>query len=431
MGMAPKTARLYRGMTTDANGQRVAQVEEVPIATIEKGDVLEVRAGDHIPVDGQVTWASSFMNDEGAYVDESMINGEPAPALKQRGSEALAGTIVSQGQLRVKATKTGDDTTLAQITHMVEAAQGSKAPIQRTVDRIALIFVPAVAAIALVTFVTWWATGGNAALPQAILSAVSVLVVACPCALGLATPTALMVGMGKAARRNILVKDAMVLERIRKVDAVVMDKTGTLTIPNPSIDFTQADNLAPEERETLKPNAKEAMQELKRLGIDVYLMSGDKEEAVAYWAKKAGISHYRSQAKPQDKELLVRQLQGEGHCVAMVGDGINDSQALALANVSIAMAKGTDVAIDVSQMTLMSDDMTRIPEALRLSQQTIGMVRQNLFWAFIYNVLSIPLAAGAAHLAGINFQITPSWASAMMAISSLSVVFNSLRLRLK
>ena len=431
MGMAPKTARLYRGMKTGADGQRVAQVEEVPIATIEKGDVLEVRAGDRIPVDGQVTWATSFMTSDGAYIDESMINGEPAPALKQCGSEALAGTIVSQGMLRVKATKTGDATALAQIIRMVEAAQGSKAPVQRTVDRIALVFVPVVVAISLITFVAWYAIGGNTALPNAILSAVSVLVVACPCALGLATPTALMVGMGKAARRNILVKDAKALESIRKVDALVMDKTGTLTIPNPSIDFTKADSLAPEERETLKPNAKDAMQELKRLGVEVYLMSGDKEDAVSYWAEKAGITHHQSRVQPQDKEALVRQLQDEGHCVAMAGDGINDSQALALADVSIAMAKGTDVAIDVAQMTLMSDDMMRIPEALRLSQQTIGMVHQNLFWAFIYNILSIPLAAGAAHLVGIDFQITPSWASAMMACSSLSVVFNSLRLKWK
>lgn len=431
MGMAPKTARLYRGMKTGADGQRVAQVEEVPIATIEKGDVLEVRAGDRIPVDGQVTWATSFMTSDGAYIDESMINGEPAPALKQCGSEALAGTIVSQGMLRVKATKTGDATALAQIIRMVEAAQGSKAPVQRTVDRIALVFVPVVVAISLITFVAWWTIGGNTALPNAILSAVSVLVVACPCALGLATPTALMVGMGKAARRNILVKDAKALESIRKVDALVMDKTGTLTIPNPNIDFTKADSLAPEDRETLKPNAKDAMQELKRLGVDVYLMSGDKEEAVGYWAEKAGITHHQSRVQPQDKEALVRQLQDEGHCVAMAGDGINDSQALALADVSIAMAKGTDVAIDVAQMTLMSDDMMRIPEALKLSQQTIGMVHQNLFWAFIYNILSIPLAAGAAHLVGIDFQITPSWASAMMACSSLSVVFNSLRLKWK
>ena len=431
MGMAPKTARLYRGMKTGADGQRVTMVEEVPIATIEKGDVLEVRAGDRIPVDGQVTWATSFMTSDGAYIDESMINGEPAPAIKQCGSEALAGTIVSQGMLRVKATKTGDATALAQIIRMVEAAQGSKAPVQRTVDRIALVFVPVVAAISLVTFVAWWAIGGNTALPNAILSAVSVLVVACPCALGLATPTALMVGMGKAARRNILVKDAKALESIRKVDALVLDKTGTLTIPNPNIDFTKADSLAPEERETLKPNARDAMQELERLGVDVYLMSGDKEEAVSYWAEKAGIRHHQSQVQPHDKEALVRRLQDEGHCVAMAGDGINDSQALALADVSIAMAKGTDVAIDVAQMTLMSDDMMRIPEALRLSQQTIGMVHQNLFWAFIYNILSIPLAAGAAHLAGIDFQITPSWASAMMACSSLSVVFNSLRLKWK
>ena len=286
-----------------------------------------------------------------------------------------------------------------------------------------------VAVIALATFLIWWAVGGTNALPHAILSAVAVLVIACPCALGLATPTSLMVGMGKAAQHNILIKDATTLERIRRVDAMVIDKTGTLTIPNPAIDFTRADTLPMEERETLKPHTREAMERLRQMGVEVYMMSGDREEAAAYWAEKAGIGHYRSRVQPQDKEDLVRQLQGEGHCVAMVGDGINDSQALALADVSIAMGKGTDVAIDVAQMTLMGDDLRRIPEALTLSQRTVGMVRQNLFWAFIYNVVCIPAAAGVPHLFGVDFQITPTWASALMACSSLSVVLNSLRLK--
>ena len=429
MGMTPKTARLYKGEQTAADGTKSAIVEEVPISTITCGDIVEVQAGDRIPVDGTVRWASSFMTADGAYVDESMITGEPSPALKQAGSDVLAGTIVSQGRLRMRAQKTGSDTALAQIIKMVEQAQGSKAPVQRTVDRIARIFVPVVAAIALATFLIWWAVGGTNALPHAILSAVAVLVIACPCALGLATPTSLMVGMGKAAQHNILIKDATALERIRRVDAMVIDKTGTLTIPNPAIDFTRADTLPMEERETLKPHTREAMERLRQMGVEVYMMSGDREEAAAYWAEKAGIGHYRSRVQPQDKEDLVRQLQGEGHCVAMVGDGINDSQALALADVSIAMGKGTDVAIDVAQMTLMGDDLRRIPEALTLSQRTVGMVRQNLFWAFIYNVVCIPAAAGVPHLFGVDFQITPTWASALMACSSLSVVLNSLRLK--
>ncbi|MBO4850320.1 MAG: heavy metal translocating P-type ATPase [Prevotella sp.] len=427
--MAPKTARIYQGERTAADGSRQPILEEVPIATIEKGDVVEVRAGDRIPVDGVVTWATSFMTTDGAYVDEAMVSGEPAPALKQAGSEVLAGTVLSQGRLRLKARKTGDDTTLAHIIKMVEEAQGSKSPVQRTVDRIARWFVPAVAAFALATFIAWWVAGGNAALPQAIMSAVAVLVVACPCALGLATPTALMVGIGKAATHNILIKDAAALEQIRKVDAMVIDKTGTLTNPNPDIDFTKADTLRPEQRETLKPHAQEAIAQLHDMGVEVYLMSGDNEEATNFWARQVGIAHVRSRVQPKDKEGLVADLQKQGRCVAMVGDGINDTQALARADVSIAMGKGTDVAIDVAQTTLIGDDLRHIPQALNISRQTVGMVRQNLFWAFIYNVVSIPLAAGAARLAGIDFQITPAWASAMMACSSISVVLNSLRLK--
>jgi len=297
------------------------------------------------------------------------------------------------------------------------------------VDRAALIFVPVVAAIALVTFLAWWLIGGNAALPQAILSAVAVLVVACPCAMGLATPTALMVGIGKAAEKQILIKDAAALESLRKVDVLVTDKTGTLTIPNQNIDFTKADDLPLEEREHLKPHAREAMSELQRNDIEVYMMSGDKEEAARYWAEKAGIAHYQSKVLPQDKENLVKKLQAEGKKVAMVGDGINDTQALALADVSIAIGKGTDVAMDVAQVTLMGDDLGALPEAVRLSRQTVKMIWQNLFWAFIYNIVCIPLAAGMLHLFGINFQITPMWASALMAFSSVSVVLNSLRLK--
>ena len=300
---------------------------------------------------------------------------------------------------------------------------------QRTADKIARIFVPTVLGIAILTFILWWTIGGSAMLPNAILSAVSVLVIACPCALGLATPTALMVGIGKAAEKNILIKDATALEEIRRVNAIVIDKTGTLTIPNLNVDFTQANDLALDERETLKPYAREAMQELQNEGIDVYMMSGDKEEAAKYWADKAGIKHHRSRVMPQDKENLVRQLQSEGKHVAMIGDGINDSQALAAADVSIAMGKGTDVAMDVAQVTLMGTDLRRIPEAIRLSKKTVGMIHQNLFWAFIYNVICIPLAAGLPYLFGAHWQITPMLASALMAFSSVSVVMNSLRLK--
>ncbi|WP_304155471.1 cation-translocating P-type ATPase [Hoylesella buccalis] len=420
MGLSPKTAHLVSG----------EQTEDVPLSTVKIGDVLEVRAGEKVPVDGEVTWATSFMLEDGAYVDESMITGEPTPALKQVGASVLAGTVISQGKLRFKAQQIGEHTALAQIIQMVQQAQGSKAPVQRVVDKLALVFVPVVMGVAVLTFALWWLLGGNEALPQAILSAVSVLVIACPCAMGLATPTALMVGIGKAAEKNVLIKDATALESLRKVNAMVIDKTGTLTIPNQQIDFTKADDLPLEARETLKPNAREAMLELQNeAGVEVYMMSGDKEEAADYWAQKVGIRHYQSKVLPQDKENLVRKLQREGKQVAMVGDGINDTQALALADVSIAMGRGTDVAMDVAQVTMMGDDLRRLPQAIRLSKKTVSMIRQNLFWAFIYNIVCIPLAAGVLHLFNLNFQITPMWGSALMAFSSVSVVLNSLRLK--
>lgn len=420
MGLQPKTARLIDG----------DKIEEVPLSTIGRGDVIEVRAGEKIPVDGIVTEAESFMTADAAYIDEAMITGEPTPVAKRKGDSVMAGTIPSQGKLRMRAMQIGEKTALAQIIRMVQEAQGSKAPVQRIVDKAALVFVPVVAAIALVTFIVWWAIGGNAALPQAILSAVAVLVIACPCAMGLATPTALMVGMGKAAEKQILIKDAAALERLRKVDALVIDKTGTLTIPNQNVDFTKADDIDLETRETLKPNAAEAMSILQKEGIEVWMMSGDKEEAASYWAQKAGIQHYQSKVKPDDKQALVKKLQDEGKRVMMVGDGINDTQALALADVSMAIGRGTDVAMDVAQVTLMGDDLLAIPEAVKLSRKTVSMIWQNLFWAFVYNIVCIPLAAGALHIFGIDFQITPMWASGLMACSSLSVVLNSLRLKL-
>lgn len=420
MGLQPKTARLIDG----------DKIEEVPLSTIGRGDVIEVRAGEKIPVDGIVTEAESFMTADAAYIDEAMISGEPTPVAKRKGDSVMAGTIPSQGKLRMRAMQIGEKTALAQIIRMVQEAQGSKAPVQRIVDKAALVFVPVVAAIALVTFIVWWAIGGNAALPQAILSAVAVLVIACPCAMGLATPTALMVGMGKAAEKQILIKDAAALERLRKVDALVIDKTGTLTIPNQNVDFTKADDIDLETREALKPNAAEAMSILQKEGIEVWMMSGDKEEAASYWAQKAGIQHYQSKVKPDDKQALVKKLQDEGKRVMMVGDGINDTQALALADVSTAIGRGTDVAMDVAQVTLMGDDLMAIPEAVKLSRKTVSMIWQNLFWAFVYNIVCIPLAAGALHIFGIDFQITPMWASGLMACSSLSVVLNSLRLKL-
>ncbi|CCX69189.1 copper-exporting ATPase [Prevotella sp. CAG:255] len=412
MGMAPKTAHLINGDSID----------EVPIAALGSGDIIEVRAGEKVPVDGSITTGET-------YIDESMITGEPTPAQRSEGDKVFAGTILKQGTIRFRAEATGDKTMLAQIIRMVQEAQGSKAPVQRVADKIARVFVPAVLCLSLITFILWYAVDGDSQLPRAVLSAVSVLVIACPCALGLATPTALMVGIGRAARNNILIKDATALENMRNIDAIVIDKTGTLTIPNKDVDFTKADSLTLDQRETLKPGAREAMQMLHDEGVEVYMMSGDKEEAAKYWADKAGITHWKSRVMPQDKEDMVRKLQSEGHHVAMVGDGINDTQALAAADVSIAMGKGTDIAIDVAQVTLMGTDLRRIAYAIKLSRQTVGMIHQNLFWAFIYNVVCIPLAAGLPYLFGAHWQITPMWASALMAFSSISVVMNSLRLK--
>lgn len=414
MGLVPKQAHVVS----------MGEVCDVPLAAVAKGDIVEVRQGEKVPVDGVVS------EGEGG-VDESMISGEPLLVGKHVGDRLLAGIIVGEGCLRFRAEQVGSETVLANIIRMVEEAQGSKAPVQRFVDKAALVFVPCVLLLAVLTFVVWMVVGGEAMLPQALLSAVSVLVIACPCAMGLATPTALMVGIGKAAQRGILVKDATAVEQLCRVNAVVIDKTGTLTVPNKDINFKLADDVAIDQREHLKPHAAEAVALLQERGVEVWMMSGDKEEAAAYWAGKTGIKHWKSRCMPQDKENMVRSLQSEGKCVAMVGDGINDSQALALADVSIAMGRGTDVAMDVAQVTLMGDDLRRIPEACQLSQRTVGMIRQNLFWAFIYNIVCIPLAAGLPHVFGFNIQITPMWASALMAMSSVSVVTNSLRLKYK
>lgn len=401
MGLQPKTAHCINDDT----------LVDIPISAVQKGDLLEAHPGEKIPVDGLVT------DSDTVYIDESMMTGEAVPVEKKSGDKVLAGTIVKQGVLRMKAEVVGQKTVLANMIRMVQEAQGSKAPVQRIVDRLALIFVPTVVGLAIATFLVWYLIGGQELLPQAILSAVSVLVIACPCAMGLATPTALMVGIGKAAEKSILIKDATALEELRHIDAIVVDKTGTITEPHPT-------------GEQLKPHAAEAMDTLQQQGIEIYMMSGDKEERVATIAQQAHIPHYQSQVLPQDKENLVKKLQQEGHRVAMVGDGINDSQALATADVSIAMGRGTDVAMDVAQVTLMTTDLRRIPEAIRLSRKTVSMIHQNLFWAFIYNMVCIPLAAGLLHLFGYQWQITPMWASALMAFSSVSVVLNSLRLKL-
>ena len=400
MGLQPKTAHRVDGDT----------VVDTPIAAIQPADVIEVRPGEKIAVDGTVVEGE-------AAIDESMMTGEAVPVDKRRGDHVLAGTVAMKGSLRFKAEQIGQQTVLANMIRMVQEAQGSKAPVQRVVDRIALVFVPAVAGLSVLTLALWLVFGGVAALPQAVLSAVSVLVIACPCAMGLATPTALMVGIGKAAERGILIKDATALEELHRVDAMVVDKTGTVT------QVSDGD-------EQLKPHAREAIGALQERGIEVYMMSGDQQERVSRWAREAGIERYQAQVMPQDKEELVRRLQREGRCVAMMGDGVNDSQALAAANVSIAMGGGTDVAMDVAQVTLMGTDLRRVDEAIGVSRRTVGMIRQNLFWAFIYNVACIPLAAGLPRVLGLSWQITPMWASALMAFSSVSVVLNSLRLKL-
>ena len=412
MGLQPRTAHLI-----DSDG-----IIDIPVAAVQPRDILEVRSGEIIPVDGSVSPPGSSCSpspvcgDVIAAIDESMMTGESLPVKKRAGDKVLAGTIVREGTLRMKAEATGQKTVLANMVRMVQEAQSSKAPVQRVVDRIALVFVPTVVALAVLTFMLWLIIGGSEMLPQAVLSAVSVLVIACPCAMGLATPTALMVGIGKAAQMGILIKDSTALEQLRRVDTMVVDKTGTITQPTLT-------------GEQLRPYAADAVSRLQELGITVFITSGDKEERVADIARQVGISNYRSQALPQDKENLVRQLQTEGRQVAMVGDGINDSQALALADVSIAIGGGTDVAMDVAQVTLMSADLRRLPEAVGFSRKTVGMIRQNLFWAFIYNLVCIPLAAGLPCLIGWSWQVTPMLASALMAFSSVSVVLNSLRLK--
>ena len=513
MGLQPKTARLV----TDG------REEEVPISNLQVGNVVSVRPGEKIPVDGTLLQGSSS-------VDESMLSGEPIPVEKNAGDRVLAGTINQKGAFTMEATSVGGTTVLAQIVQMVQSAQGSKAPVQRIVDKISGIFVPVVVLLSFLTFVCWLVIGGESYFSYALLSAVSVLVIACPCALGLATPTALMVGMGKGAEQHILIKDAFALENLCKVDTVVLDKTGTLTegvpvvtdsywISDDNIRYLdvlytaeqksehplasailcwleesgakvcEAENFEsltgrgvriqvegvtywvgsqglldifqagiPEKvrkqigqwqedgqsvvfygQETrllavlaisdrIKPTSAEAVKELKKQGIEVHLLTGDGVRTAERVAATLDIGYYKAEVMPNDKEEYIISLQQQGKKVAMVGDGINDSQALARADVSIAMGKGTDIAMDVAMVTLITSDLLLLPGAIRLSKQTVRLIYQNLFWAFIYNVIGIPLAAGV--LFPINgLLLNPMLASAAMAVSSVSVVLNSLRLK--
>ncbi len=513
MGLQPKTARL---VTDDRE-------EEVPISNLQVGNVVSVRPGEKIPVDGTLLQGSSS-------VDESMLSGEPIPVEKNAGDRVLAGTINQKGAFTMEATSVGGTTVLAQIVQMVQSAQGSKAPVQRIVDKISGIFVPVVVLLSFLTFVCLLVIGGESYFSYALLSAVSVLVIACPCALGLATPTALMVGMGKGAEQHILIKDAFALENLCKVDTVVLDKTGTLTegvpvvtdsywISDDNIRYLdvlytaeqksehplasailcwleesgakvcEAENFEsltgrgvriqvegvtywvgsqglldifqagiPEKvrkqigqwqedgqsvvfygQETrllavlaisdrIKPTSAEAVKELKKQGIEVHLLTGDGVRTAERVAATLDIGYYKAEVMPNDKEEYIISLQQQGKKVAMVGDGINDSQALARADVSIAMGKGTDIAMDVAMVTLITSDLLLLPGAIRLSKQTVRLIYQNLFWAFIYNVIGIPLAAGV--LFPINgLLLNPMLASAAMAFSSVSVVLNSLRLK--
>jgi Cu2+-exporting ATPase len=513
MGMQPKKVMIIRD---DGTG------ELVPIENVMRGDVVLVKPGDKIAVDGVVLRGSSW-------VDESMLSGEPIPVLKESGSQVYAGTINQKGSFRFRTEKVGAETMLAQIIKMVQDAQGSKAPVQKLVDKIASVFVPVVMAIAVTAFVVWLIFGGENSLTQGLLSLITVLVIACPCALGLATPTAIMVGIGKGAEKGILIRDAVSLELGRKIDTLLLDKTGTITEGHPAVtdvvwlndDETLAPVLAALEKQSehplaaavtnhfketntveitgfesitgkgvmgfsnsdkffagnrklieennitidrklddaaaefskkaktaiwfadnkqayavlaisdkIKPTSSEAVKYLKEMGIEVIMVTGDNEETAGAIADEAGINKFRAGMLPADKSDYVKNLQAEGHIVAMAGDGINDSAALAQADVSIAMGRGSDIAMDVARMTIVSSDLRKIPEAIKLSKQTVATIRQNLFWAFIYNVIGIPVAAGVLY-PFTGFLLNPMIAGAAMAFSSVSVVLNSLRLRIR
>jgi Cu2+-exporting ATPase len=517
MGLQPRTLILF-----EAGVER-----EITIDQVKPGDVVLVRPGQQVPVDGHLLAGST-------YVDESMITGEPVAVAKKKDDHVFAGTINQKGSFQMIAAKVGSETMLAQIIRLVHEAQGSKAPIQKLVDKIAGIFVPAVLGIAFITLLLWITLGGDNAFSQGLLAMVTVLVIACPCALGLATPTALMVGIGKGAEHGILIKNAEALELGLKVNALIFDKTGTITQGAPEVSmlhyfahakphaqelnavllalekqsehplasaivqFLQAnttgniqlenfqsitgkgvsgsyngvqyyagnrrlldDNniilddqmaeqatrlqdgaqtliyFADQQRllgvltigDKIKQHSGSAIAELKRKHIQLYMLTGDNEQTAAAVAKQVGLEHFKANMLPEDKATFVQALQAEGKIVAMIGDGINDSQALALADFSIAMGKGSDIAIDVANITLVGSDLMLVPRALELSRKTVKTIRQNLFWAFIYNLIGIPIAAGILYPA-YGFLLNPMIAGAAMALSSVSVVSNSLRLKL-
>ncbi|MBF8149410.1 copper-translocating P-type ATPase [Winogradskyella sp. F6397] len=513
MGLQPKTVIVIQADGTE---------KQTPIEDVIEGNVILVKPGEKIAVDGMVVSGNS-------YVDESMLSGEPLPVLKNENEKVFAGTINQKGSFQFKALKVGKETMLSQIIKMVQDAQGSKAPVQKLVDKIAGIFVPVVMSIALLTFIVWMIFGGDNAIVQGLLAAVTVLVIACPCALGLATPTAIMVGVGKGAEQGILIKDAESLELAKKVNAIILDKTGTITEGRPQVtdiqwlhndnstknillsiekqsehplaeavvnylaevnpttlsnfdsitgkgakaDYSnetyyvgnktllfennisipkelqqQADNWSKLSKtiiwfsdskqalsviaisDKIKETSVQAIKELQDMDIDLYMLTGDNEATAKAIAKQTGIKHYKAEVLPQHKAEFVKELQEQGKTVAMVGDGINDSTALATADVSIAMGKGSDIAMDVAKMTIISSDLTKIPQAIKLSKQTVATIKQNLFWAFIYNLIGIPIAAGILYPIN-GFLLNPMIAGAAMAMSSVSVVSNSLRLKWK
>ena len=513
MGLQPKTVNV---LLTDGTEKQIA-IEDVVV-----GDVIIVKPGEKIAVDGLV-------NSGNSYVDESMLSGEPIPVLKTEGEKVFAGTINQKGSFQFKAIKVGKETMLAQIIKMVQDAQGSKAPVQKLVDKIAGIFVPIVIGIAILTFALWYFLGGENGVVQGLLAAITVLVIACPCALGLATPTAIMVGVGKGAEKGILIKDAESLELAKKVNAIVLDKTGTITEGRPEVTgikwldendtakqvllsiekqsehplaeavvkhlenvqniattsfesitgkgakavfdnetyyvgnkkllaentisinenlLAQADDWGKQSKtviwfadsknalavvaisDKIKETSVAAIKQLQEMGIDLYMLTGDNEATAKAIAHQTGIQHYKAEVLPQHKADFIKELQSQGKIVAMVGDGINDSTALATADVSIAMGKGSDIAMDVAKMTIISSDLSKIPQAIKLSKQTVATIKQNLFWAFIYNLIGIPIAAGILYPIN-GFLLNPMIAGAAMALSSVSVVSNSLFLKLK
>jgi len=513
IGLQPKTVTVLRSDGTEA---------QTTIETLNIGDIILVKPGEKIAVDGVVTLGNS-------YVDESMLSGEPIPVLKKLNEKVFAGTINQKGSFQFKAVKVGQETMLAQIIKMVQDAQGSKAPVQKLVDKIAAIFVPTVIGIAILTFIIWSILGGENGMVQGLLAAITVLVIACPCALGLATPTAIMVGVGKGAEKGILIKDAESLELAQKVDAIILDKTGTITEGKPQVtDITwlnqddqkknillsiekqsehplaeaivnyfdgikpihlthfesitgkgakanfsdetyfvgnkklllengisiskELEHLAEEWSnlsktviwfsdgkkaisviaisDKIKENSVAAIKEMQEMGIELYMLTGDNEATAKSIAQITGIKHFKAELLPHHKAEFIKELQKNGKTVAMVGDGINDSTALATADVSIAMGKGSDIAMNVAKMTIISSDLTKIPEAIKLSKQTVATINQNLFWAFIYNLIGIPIAAGLLYPIN-GFLLNPMIAGAAMALSSVSVVTNSLRLKWK